>query len=83
MASATVRNVALNVAPGEIVGVAGVLGSGREDLPYLIAGAANGVGHVEIFGTEVFGSPRKALNNGLVFVPSDRRTESAVPLKSH
>ena len=34
------RGISLTMRPGEVVGVAGLLGSGREELPYVVAGAA-------------------------------------------
>src|SRR5690606_31480253 len=43
------RGLDLDVAPGEIVGLAGLLGSGAEEVPYLLFGAqrASG-GHVAV-----------------------------------
>jgi ribose transport system ATP-binding protein len=40
LSGARVRNIGLSIAPGEIVGITGLIGSGWEDVPYLAAGAA-------------------------------------------
>lgn len=71
--------VDLTVRSGEIVGVAGLLGSGREELPYVVTGAAGlGVtGSFTLSGTtyKALNVPR-AMRHGVVFVPPDRSSES-------
>jgi ribose transport system ATP-binding protein len=74
------RGVSLSVREGEIVGVAGLLGSGREELPYVVAGATTagvtgtftvgGVSHPEL-------TLLKARELGIALVPADR-TEEAI-----
>ena len=73
------RGVDVSVGAGEIVGVAGLLGSGREELPYAVAGAAGaGVGGA----WELDGRPverielRELQRRGLAFAPADRARES-------
>ncbi|MDO8212573.1 sugar ABC transporter ATP-binding protein [Conexibacter sp. CPCC 206217] len=71
--------VDLRVMRGETVGVAGVLGSGREELPYALAGAAGPAieGEIEIGGQALtHGSPRRAQLLGVGFVPADRNREA-------
>jgi ribose transport system ATP-binding protein len=72
------RGVSLAVGRGEVVGVAGLLGSGREELPYIVAGArAEGVtGEVTIGGvrlTEL--SVDRCRRLGVTLVPADRAAE--------
>jgi ribose transport system ATP-binding protein len=76
-----VENVSTEFHRGEIVGVAGIVGSGRVELPYLIAGGKPlSAGSVWLEGQKLdLSSPRKALRSGVVFVASDRKTESALP----
>jgi ribose transport system ATP-binding protein len=76
-----VRDLDLDVAFGEIVGLAGVDGSGRSEATYLLGGAVPWEsGQVELDGvvhTRLVGHRTRAM--GIVFVGSDRRRESAVP----
>lgn len=76
-----VRKVSFRVRGGEILGLAGILGSGREDLAYTIGGARANVGGVlRVDGSRVRNlAPRDLLRAGVVFIPSDRQAESAVP----
>ena len=72
------RGVSLSVREGQIVGIAGLLGSGREEIPYIIAGAeTEGVTGVFTIGgveaTELsIGSSSKL---GVALVPADRARE--------
>jgi ribose transport system ATP-binding protein len=75
------RGVDLTVRPGEIVGVAGLLGSGREEVPYVLAGAqTSGVsGSFSIDGKVVDRfSVRAARARGIALVPADRGTEAII-----
>lgn len=65
----------LTVHRGEILGLAGLLGSGRSTTLRLIAGAQQPrAGTVVVDGTPVRpGSPRAAVDRGIAFVPEDRR----------
>jgi ABC-type sugar transport system ATPase subunit len=76
-----VRDVSFDVSPGEIVGVAGVLGSGREELPYLLAGVGTrpSAGSIQVGGRELaHHSPLAAQSLGLAFVPADRKREAVI-----
>lgn len=72
--------VDVTVHAGEIVGVCGLLGSGREHLCRAIFGATSRVsGRVAINGQAVgAGRPAEAIARGAAFVPADRRAEGAV-----
>ena len=74
--SATVlRNVSLQVAAGEVVGVAGLTGSGREELGPAIFGAADRSGELSLNGKPVPACrPDLAVSAGLGFVPADRKS---------
>jgi ABC-type sugar transport system ATPase subunit len=75
------EDVDLSVWPGEVVGIAGVLGSGREELPYILASAyfAPVSGQVTIGGEALPpASPRTAQRLGVGFVPADRLREAVV-----
>lgn len=71
---AVVDDVSLDVAVGEIVGIAGVAGNGQRPLADAIAGlTTTDRGVVEVTGTDVGTmSPRRRYQAGLAYVPEDR-----------
>jgi ribose transport system ATP-binding protein len=70
----SVESVDLDLVPGEIVGVAGITGSGREHVLGLIAGQLpRDDGDVELDGTPIDNfAPRQAIDAGVAFVPAER-----------
>jgi ABC-type sugar transport system ATPase subunit len=70
-----VDDVALDVHPGEIVGLAGLVGAGRSEVLESIFGLhREAVGTIELAGRRVrFKNPRQAVANGVSFVPADRK----------
>jgi ribose transport system ATP-binding protein len=75
------RGVSLTVRAGEVLGVAGLFGSGREELPYAVTGATTtGVtGSITVDGDTLPElSVRSAHDHGLVLVPADRAQEGVI-----
>jgi ribose transport system ATP-binding protein len=75
------HDVSFSVHPGEVVGVAGLLGSGREELPYVVAGAVQyGVsGQIIVDGSPLAErSVQAARAHGVVLVPAERASEAIV-----
>ncbi|MCJ2059630.1 sugar ABC transporter ATP-binding protein, partial [Methylobacterium sp. J-048] len=74
---AVVRNVSLTVRKGEIVGIAGLMGSGRTELAMSLFGRAYGQGisgRVRIEGRDVDVSTiGKAIAAGIAYVTEDRK----------
>lgn len=72
--------VDLEVFDGEIVGIAGLLGSGRTELVRLLYGAdRSDSGQIEVGGTPVkMTSPRNAIEHGVAFSSENRRAEGIV-----
>ena len=70
----------LAVYPGEVVGLAGLLGSGRTELVRLLYGADKpDAGHVTVHGAPAkVTSPRHAINHKISFSSEDRRGEGIV-----
>ena len=70
----------LDVTPGEIVGVAGITGSGREHVLGLIAGQLpRDDGDVILAGSDLANyQPRAVLDAGVAFVPADRPVRGTV-----
>ena len=77
-------DVALTERPGELVGVAGLMGSGRSRLARTLAGLADGVtGEVRMDGEPVaVGDPVGAIDAGIALVPEDRRTQGLIGIHS-
>ncbi|MCS3406359.1 galactofuranose ABC transporter, ATP-binding protein YtfR [Serratia sp. AKBS12] len=70
----------LSIRPGEIVGLAGLLGSGRTETAQLIFGIkAQDSGTAKVAGkTVAIRSPRKAASLGFGYCPEDRKTDGIV-----
>ena len=75
-----VQGVDLEVWPGEIVGLAGLVGAGRSEMLEAIFGAAPGsTGRIEVSGQATGSSgPRAAIAAGLGYLPPDRKTAGLV-----
>ncbi len=70
----------LDVAPGEIVGLAGLVGAGRSELLETVFGLHRpSAGTVEVEGSPAsFRSPRDAIRGRVAFVPADRKVQGLV-----
>jgi monosaccharide-transporting ATPase len=76
--------VTVEVRAGEVVGLAGLLGSGRTETAKSIYGAQPlDSGVVEVAGQEVKpGSPRAAISAGIALIPEDRKADGIIPTLS-
>ncbi len=79
--SLRVKDVSLEAGRGEILGMAGLLGSGRTDVARTIFGAEKAdSGKVRFEGRELnLRSPNDAINAGIAFLSEDRKAEGIVP----
>nr|WP_046174112.1 sugar ABC transporter ATP-binding protein [Domibacillus indicus] len=70
----------LNIHEGEIVGLAGLLGSGRTELARLLFGADKAdSGEIKINGKKTsLASPRQAISRGIAFCSENRKTEGII-----
>jgi simple sugar transport system ATP-binding protein len=70
----------LDVYTGEVVGIAGLLGSGRTELVRLVYGADRAdAGTIEVHGTPArLSSPRSSIRHRIAFSSEDRRDEGIV-----
>ena len=75
-----VRDVSLTVKRGEIVGIAGLVGSGRSELLRAIFGADRPTaGSIELEGRAMHAkSSRDATREGMAMIPEDRRAQGLV-----
>ncbi|MGH3025492.1 MAG: ATP-binding cassette domain-containing protein, partial [Gaiellaceae bacterium] len=77
-----VRAITFDLHAGEILGIAGLLGAGSEDLPYVLFGdTADRGGEVSLpdwSGDASSLTPSKAIGLGMALVPADRKQQGAV-----
>lgn len=70
---------------GEVLGFAGLVGSGQEELPYLLVGGKRPfAGELRVDGVTVDAkrmTPRRARDLGIALVPADRINEAVMPQK--
>jgi ABC-type sugar transport system ATPase subunit len=78
--SAKVHGVSIEVRHGEILGFAGLVGSGRSEMARAIFGIDPvDSGQIKVDGREVtINGPRDALDAGIVLVPEDRKLQGLV-----
>ena len=73
-AAATVSDIDLSLHSGEVVGLAGLEGSGISTLLEMIGGVIAVKGNIEIGGRAVtFRHPSQAIREGVVYMPPDRK----------
>ncbi len=77
--SAAVDGVSFSIAPGEILGIAGVEGNGQTELIEAIAGLRDARGAILLAGRELLGtSVRERGDAGLSHIPEDRHERGLV-----
>lgn len=68
------RNISFKVRAGEVVGFAGLVGSGREEVGNCTFGATpRFAGKVLVKKRKVFAHPHDAIRSGMALVPADRK----------
>jgi ribose transport system ATP-binding protein len=73
----TLRGVNLKVHEGEVLGIAGLVGSGREEIAGALYGATpRFAGKVLVDKRKVFATPRDSIRAGVAFVPADRKAHA-------
>lgn len=74
----------LDIAAGEILGIAGVAGNGQVELAETVAGVRPLLGgSIEIAGQDVSGKPTAHwLGAGVAYVPEDRQRDGILPTES-
>jgi ribose transport system ATP-binding protein len=76
------RGAGFNVHHGEVLGVTGLLGSGFEDIPYLLFGAKPCFGgELRVDGATydlTKTNPQRALGAGIALLPGDRQNEGSI-----
>ncbi|MEZ0111507.1 monosaccharide-transporting ATPase [Catenulispora sp. EB89] len=74
------RDVSLDVAPGEVVGLGGLLGAGRSETAQAVIGAHPAAGAVSVDGKLIRRrSPQAAVRAGIAMLAEDRKAEGVIP----
>ncbi len=76
----TIKTFNLDIHKGEVVGIGGLLGSGRSELARCIYGADKAqTGTLEVAGEQVkINQPIDAMNKGMGMLPDDRKAEGII-----
>lgn len=83
-AEPVLKNASIELKKGEILGLSGLLGSGRTELARVLFGAGKpDKGSLTLDGTvSAISSPRDAIQEGIGYCSEDRRAEGIVPQMS-
>jgi ribose transport system ATP-binding protein len=83
LAGGALRELSFTARPGEIIGFAGLPGSGYDEVPYLLTGARRAMaGRLWLNGTEMAVPglrPRSAIKLGMALLPADRARAGCAP----
>jgi len=80
LTAARVEDVSFQLWPGEILGIAGLLGSGRTEIFHAFIGInTKNSGNIRINGETVkIGSTKDSIELGISLIPEDRRTQGLI-----
>ena len=71
-----VRDIAFTLAPGEVLGISGLMGAGRSELARILFGLdPHSSGEILLEGKLLDGTPRRRIRRGLAFLTEDRRQD--------
>ncbi|WP_101829978.1 sugar ABC transporter ATP-binding protein [Frankia canadensis] len=77
------RPTSFTLRRGQILGVAGLVGSGKTELGLALGGVLAATGQVRVDGRRIsVANPRAALDGGIGFVPEDRKGQCILPGRS-
>ena len=84
VSGAGVRNVGLQVHRGEVVGLTGLVGSGKAEIGRLCFGLAKmSSGQIRINGEDLgHAGPSKRLQQGVLYYPADRKRDGLIASRS-
>jgi len=76
ISNGVLQGIDLELAPGEVVGLAGIEGNGQREFIRSLAGLAPAVGEFRINGKQTaLGEPTRIQDAGVVYLPGDRHFE--------
>ncbi|MDR0651935.1 MAG: sugar ABC transporter ATP-binding protein [Synergistaceae bacterium] len=76
-----IRGLDISIGRGEVVGMAGLLGSGRTEFARILFGVDKyDYGHITVNGRQVkFKMPKDGIRAGFAFCSEDRKTDGIIP----
>ncbi len=78
-----IANINLTVRAGEIVGLSGLVGSGRTEVARAIFGADRiSSGEIRLFGERITGSTQDSTSRGMALIPENRKTQGLALARS-
>jgi ribose transport system ATP-binding protein len=73
------ENISFELRQGEILGIAGLVGSGRTEIARAVFGADKASGNVEFLGTNVTkNNPSQSRKLGIAMIPEDRKLQGNI-----
>ena len=81
LSGGAVASLDFSAGEGEIVGLTGLIGSGYDEIPYLLYGAKPATGDLRLGGKVISLAgltPRAAIDSGIVLIPADRPGAGAI-----
>ena len=82
-ASNGIRNITLEARTGEIVGLAGLVGSGRTEVARAIFGAdPTSAGTMTFFDEPLSGDPESAARRGIALIPENRKQQGLALIRT-
>lgn len=77
------RATDLDVCSGEIVGIAGLVGSGKSEFAKALGGVIPSAGDIRVKGRQVrISNPKDAIDASIGYVPDDRKRAAILPNRS-
>jgi ribose transport system ATP-binding protein len=77
-----IRNVNFHIFKGEVLGMTGLVGSGFEDIPYLLFGVEEGRSGILAFNNQTYDlsafQPAQAIKAGIALIPADRANAGGI-----
>ena len=81
LSGGAIASLDFSAGEGEIVGLTGLIGSGYDEIPYLLYGAKPATGDLRLGGKVISLAgltPRAAIDSGIVLIPADRPGAGAI-----
>jgi len=79
LTTGNVEDFSVDVACGEVVGIAGLAGSGRDEIALAVFGGQPRSGRVSASGRDIAGRPTSSVRAGMALVPARRHEQALIP----